>query len=375
MRQCSVLNGARRVGGVSRSGVVVGGMLLLAALMVFSTARAARAEHDDKHADRHDDKHDDKEDEAHEAEESEHRVEPFRLKGLDGRLFDSEERLAGRVHVVSYWRSGQRQSVRCLEGLVQLHREYAGQDVGFVTFVSGDVDRAEVEKLATELELPFPVLIDPDRKLYGELHTVVSPTSWFYDLEGIRRFKYPGCRRDFVVAARADLDLLLGKIDEQERAKRVEHKAAPPTRGLVGAPVRYRLAKRLLARGKREAARQELTRAWQAEKPLAAAGVELGLMLLEDGSNEEARKILERAVEMAPQDARALGAKGLALMRMGEVDEGGELLERALESEVGEPVLYYEMGRLSEERGSMPEAAGYYRKGLELVVKPPAPAK
>ena len=108
---------------------------------------------------------------------------------------------------------------------------------------------------------------------------------------------------------------------------------------------------------------------------MVEAGVDLGLMLLQDGENEEARAILERAVELAPEGPRAIGAKGLALIRLGKTEEGAELLEHALEHELAELLLYYEMGRVSDSRGSNKEASRYFRMGLELLLKRPASAE
>ncbi len=98
-------------------------------------------------------------------------------------------------------------------------------------------------------------------------------------------------------------------------------------------------------------------------------------MLLQEGENEKARAILERAVELAPEDRRAMGAKGVALIRLGKTEEGADLLERALEHPLAEPLFYYEMGRVSESRGSIGEASHYFRTGLELVVERPASAE
>ncbi len=311
------------------------------------------------------------------ADESAERVAPFRLKALAGSEFDSKVELKGKVTLVSYWRPEQRTSVRCLKDLASLREEYAGQGVSIVTFVSGEIEREKIEEQVRELELQFPVLLDADMSVYGAFGTVVSPSTWFVDANQVKRFKYPGCRRDFSDVARANIDLLLGRISEEERTGRLEEmkQAAPPSSGTLGAPVRYRLAKRFLEKGRRESARQEFSKAWEMDPPMVAAGVDLGFMLLQDGENEEARAILERALELAPEDPRAIGAKGVALIRLGKTEEGAALLERALEHEFAEPLLYYEMGRVSESRGSVAEASRYFRMGLELLVKRPASAE
>ncbi len=306
------------------------------------------------------------------ADEPTDHVAPFRLKGLDGSEFDSKVGLAGKVTLVSYWRPGQDKAIRCLKNLADLQEEYAGQDVRIVTFVSGEVDPGEVEEQLRELELQLPVLLDPDRLVYGAFETIVSPSIWFVDAKQVRRFKYAGCRRDFSSDARANIDFLLGTISEEEREERLAKKKekTPRIKGTMGGSMRYQMARRFLEKGKRKEARQELTKAWEMEPPVVAAGVDMGLMLLQDGENEAAGVILERALELAPEDQRAMGAKGVVLIRLGKTKEGADLLERALENELAEPLLYYEMGRVSESRGSFAEAARYYRTSFELLLKP-----
>jgi peroxiredoxin len=170
-------------------------------------------------------------------------VAPFRLRGLDGRVFDSSKQLPGRVTIITFWRLEQKHSLRILEDLAKIHEEFAMEGVGIVAVICEKPDPMQVEQVVSELKLQFPILFDPDRSLYAALGVKVYPSSWFIDPRGNRRFAYPGHRRDFPVVARANIELLLGRISEQERETRLEQREAPPTKGTVGGPVRSRLAR------------------------------------------------------------------------------------------------------------------------------------
>jgi hypothetical protein len=52
-------------------------------------------------------------------------VAPFRLRGLDDRVFDSSKQLPGRVTIISFWRLEQKHSLRILEDLAKIHEEFA----------------------------------------------------------------------------------------------------------------------------------------------------------------------------------------------------------------------------------------------------------
>lgn len=295
----------------------------------------------------------------------------FTLTALDGHPFASNQRLRGRAAVITFWRVDQEPSVRMLKDLKQLQDEFTKREVLLISIVAGTVERLRVEQVVNDLEITFPVLFDLDRRLYAELGVIVSPSTWFVDRNGIVLDNYPGHRQDFLRVARANLEFLRGDIDEAERVRRIRARPRPldeEGKNLAGEQTRYQLALRLLEKGRRGAAVKQLTRAWESERPLVDAGLRLGLLLLEDGRDAEALVILERATSLAPADPLAIGAHGVALIRMGQERTGAEKLRQALQHPVADPLLYYEMARLSERSNAPDEARRYYRMGLELML-------
>ncbi len=294
----------------------------------------------------------------------------FQLATLGGETFDSEQRLSERVVLISFWRPNQSRSARLLAELERLRVDFSGAaDVEIVSVVSGDVDLDQARELVEGMHLGFPVLLDPERTLYGAFEVIVSPTSWFVDARGVQRFKLAGYRRDFPEVARAHLDVLLGKISEQRHIAQLARAEPRSPKHPVRPFARRRLALKFLERGKDEAAKVQFRLAWESGPDGAPAGVDLGLLLLREGEAEEAMEILSEVAELLGNDARAIGAKGLALVRVGRPDEGVPLLAQALEAEVPEPLFYYEMGRHKEQEGALGEALQLYKQGLELTVQ------
>lgn len=295
----------------------------------------------------------------------------FKLEGVDGQTFDSEQRLRDLAAVITFWRVDQEPSVRILKDLNQLYDEVSKREIAVVSIVAGGIERPLVDGVVKELGIAFPVLLDPDRRVYEAFGGIVSPSTWFVDRSGVVVDAYPGHRRDFLRAARANVEFLRGRIDETEREETV-HARRPPISGkdkdFAGGQTRHRFATRLLEKGQRKAAVKQLRMAWEGDPPLVRAGVELGLLLLEETRNAEALEILDRAVELAPDDPLASGARAVALIRLGQVEAGADLLRHALQQPVGEPLLYYEIARLSERSDEPDEARRYYRKGLELML-------
>jgi Tfp pilus assembly protein PilF len=296
-------------------------------------------------------------------------IAPFQLRTIEGDIFESKAKLTGKVTLLTVWRLDQKYSDRLLRDLVELRKEFSEKEVNIVTFICDEDDVARIKQVVSELRGDLPVLLDPDSRVWAAFGARVCPSCWFIDAELVERFAYPGHRRDFREVARANIEFLLGRIDDEERTARLDRKVAPPTSGTVSASVRYKLALKLLRSGSRDAARKQLEQAWQMEPRVAAAGVDLGLLLLEDREDEEALAILEQAAELLPDDPRAPGAKGAALVRLGSEDEGGRLLREALERDLAEPLPYYEMARLSESRGQEQDALRYYKRGFELMLE------
>ncbi len=296
------------------------------------------------------------------------RVVPFKLKTLDGKTFDSNRELKGRVSILAFWRLEQKKSMLLLEQLMELRAAFPENELNIVTILSGEIDPGKARTFVDEKGLTFPVLLEPTRNVYAAFGIIVSPTSWFIDADGNQRIAYAGYRRDFSNTAKAHVELLLGRISEEDHASRIEKKVAPRTSGTVDARVHYRFAKRHLENGDSEAYQDELRQAWKAEPRMAEAGVDLGLLLLQDGKLEEALPILMEAARLLPDDPRANGAKGLALIRSGETEEGAELLRSALKNGLEGALFFYEMGRISELQGDQNEALGFYRAGLELLL-------
>ncbi len=238
-----------------------------------------------------------------------------------------------------------------------------------VAVFSGETQAADLEELKKTLALPYPIVLDPQWKLYSAFGIVARPTVWIVDRSGTGRFEIAGYHRDLQTIVRADVDFLAGRINEEERKARATPQAAPSFAGTAGASVRYRLAKRLLEAGKRQAAKRQFELAWQEDPPSARAGVELARMLLEDGKVSEALSILDKALPMIPSDPLALGTKGLALLEQGRKEDAVRLLEQAVESGSSEPVFFYRLGRELEDRGETGKACRYFRRGFEILLE------
>ncbi len=297
-------------------------------------------------------------------------VPTFELKTLDGRAFSSTEGLKGAANVITFCRFDQEYSERLLKDLQQLYSDNQGAGFRVVAVCSGDVDLEKVRTLVKKLGLAFPVVLDPDRAVYGKFRVIVTPATGFIDQKGVLRFYYASYRGDFLDAARANVGFLLGKVSAKEREdlthpkESVSPKTSPPG-------MHYRLGLDLLKKGDRKGAQEEFKQSWGSQPRMAEAGVELAFLMLADKNNDEALAVATEALALAPSNAAAQGVKGAVLLHTGKEKEGVELLEKALAQKPHQPSLYYEMGLWKEKQGDAQAALRYFKEGLEAALPEP----
>ncbi len=297
-------------------------------------------------------------------------IPPFTLKTVEGRDFNSEKELSGKIGVVTFWRPDQVYSERLLRDLQELSTGELAKDMCVVAICSGENDAQKVAAVKERLGLSFAVALDPDRTVYGQFGVFVAPATGFIDKKGVLRLYYASHRRDFLEAARAQIELLLGQITEEEREARLKPGRAPAHTNEQRGMTQYKLGLQLLKRGNKAEAREHFRQAWEKGNGLVQAGVKLGIMLLEAGEDAEALSLFSDIVEVAPGHPEALGGQGVALIRTGNAAEGSELLRRALEQGPAIPLLYHEMGLWCEKSEThSDDALKYFRRGLEVALE------
>jgi hypothetical protein len=297
------------------------------------------------------------------------RVPSFSLKQPDGKDWqyplpaaDSAEAL-----IIAFWRPDQDRSASLLKDLARIASDEPSSKVRIVAVCSGPQCPGAAKIDVEGKTSPLPVLLDPDRSVYGAFGIVVTPSVGFIDSAGILRFDYAGYRRDFLVTARAHRDRLLGTITAEEHEQRTnsEHATVPE---VVAESALVQLALRNLREGRPEMAEGQLRKSWATDPPNREAGTALAFLLLEQERNDEALEILNRLLTAFPDNPEALGAQGLAMMRTSRDGDGQRRLNRAVDGGAGHWLLLYEAGVLAEKGGKYQKAAGLFRKAIEQLV-------
>ncbi|MGO9009772.1 MAG: TlpA family protein disulfide reductase [Bryobacteraceae bacterium] len=108
----------------------------------------------------------------------------FRLAALDGRTLSPAD-FRGKKLVVSFWASWCGPCRMELPALAKFYRQTHKSDADYeIVSINIDDDRAAAQAAATELKVPFPVLLDPTSKTSRTYGVDAIPTLFVIDKDG-----------------------------------------------------------------------------------------------------------------------------------------------------------------------------------------------
>jgi peroxiredoxin len=113
---------------------------------------------------------------------SQGRVYDFSLKDTDNQKVSLSEIKGEQLTVIDFWATWCQPCIRSLPKIVELDETYNGQGVGFVGIsVDGPRNLSKVKPFARSMGIRYPVLLDSNGELMGELNVTAVPTLLIID--------------------------------------------------------------------------------------------------------------------------------------------------------------------------------------------------
>lgn len=282
------------------------------------------------------------------------------------RMFTSDQ-LLGKPTVLVFWRPHQELSTAALTDLMEIVRELGRSRINVVTIDTAVTSAADLVATMDQMELTFPVLLDPMRELYGTVGIIVSPTTLLFDAGGVLRFAIPTRPPQFAQVVRAHMRFLAGDIDEEQMNKQVSPMVLTIEHNRAAAWRLYNLGKQTLDGGEKEKARQLFEKSVSQYPALVEARCALGFLKIETSDYPGAGNEFEFALAQQPHLAEALLGRAVVLARTGSAAEAETILLSLLDRHSIAVRTRYELGLIYQARRELEKANQYFQAALSIL--------
>jgi tetratricopeptide (TPR) repeat protein len=289
--------------------------------------------------------------------------------GVSGEL--GLEDLRGRPAVLVFWRPHQALSLEALRDVEALLEELGEDRLRVLAVDSARSSAPQVQSALAGENLSHPVVLDPQRVLYGQAGVIVSPTSFLLDADGVLRFKVAGHPHQYRLVVRARLQYLLGDIDQAQMDKEIEPTVLKIDHDLAAAWRMYNLGRKLQGEGKPDEAIAMFEKAVSQYPSLAEARCALGFMTLASGDLEVAAQHFQTALTYEPEAPLARLGQAAALARTQRLEQAEQILLSLLGHRSIAVRVRYELGRIYHARGEDSMAATFFEEALSTMFPEP----
>jgi tetratricopeptide (TPR) repeat protein len=295
-------------------------------------------------------------------------IPAFSLPRADGTPGEfASEQLKGRPTAIVFWRPNQQLSTDALRDLRAVVDEVGPDKLHVVAVDTAQSSPEQVRDALAGEDLPFPILLDPQRELYGRVGVIVSPTTLMFDAKGELRFRAASHPRQFQQVIRARLRYLLGEINEEEMNREIEPTVLSIDHDLAAAWRMYNLGRKLQSEGKPVEAIAVYEKAVTQYPALSEARCALGFMKLSAGDVQAAAQHFQTAMTYDPTFPTARLGQASVLARTGEPQRAEEILLPLLGHPSVAVRVRYELGRIYHARGEIDTAVTFYEDALRAL--------
>jgi tetratricopeptide (TPR) repeat protein len=302
----------------------------------------------------------------------------FSLTTVDGEII-SLAHYRDKIVVLIYWRTNQQRSLLALKDGQEVLDRYENKGVKVLSVTTDTAHPDNIKTIMIDNHIRLPVLLDPDRQVYGSYGIWVYPTTIVIDRAGKFVYGLPGHALTYRNALEGHLRYILGEITEEEMEEKVYPHEKHIDEAILKAHRRYNLALWFTSSGLLVEAMEAAKTSIDAAPDYADPHMLIGYLYLERGEADHALNAFREALRLNPLSNDAKTGLGTILILKGEPERAIELLTEAATNNPYPQMTYYELGRAYELKGEPDAAAEMYKKAIKKVfenkVLPSSPIK
>ncbi len=294
---------------------------------------------------------------------------PFTLKDFEGKDVEFKP-VPGKVAILSFVDVSQERSKDQVKDLVAMHADLASKGADFYLVTKYTNTASEVKKVADELGVKFPVLLDKDQRAYGDYGLYILPATGVIGKDGKFAFDHSSHGRDFKDVVGGRVKVMLGLMKDEEYKKLITpvesvHKSKEDSAG----ERELALGRTLLTRGMSDKAIEKFAKVVELDPKNVDGRLAYGEALVSAKKYDDALAQFQKAKELAPQSKDAQIGLGTVQLEKGDMDKAIETLTEASMLNPKPAKAYFWLGAAYEKKGDLPNAVKFYRKSLDKLLK------
>lgn len=162
------------------------------------------------------------------------------------------------IMVISFFRLHQNHSQKMLRDLEKINLAFTNKNVTVLGIVSGEIDLQELDKLIRINNVTFPILLDPDRKIYGSFGVFVYPSTGVFSKDNRLQYYLPGRSVNAYKHLEGYIRFLLGEISSYDLDKMINPQVDKVSEEYKKSENYYNFARIYFKKGKLEKAKELL---------------------------------------------------------------------------------------------------------------------
>ncbi|UCD36263.1 MAG: redoxin domain-containing protein [Nitrospiraceae bacterium] len=291
----------------------------------------------------------------------------FTMNSADGKRVSLSD-LKGKVVVMIFWRTDQERSVLALQDAMDVLNKYKAKGMEALGIIEDSDNRDVAVAILKDHGIDFPLLIDKERRTYGDYGVRVFPTTVIIDKQGILAYDIPSHPLTYKTKLRGYVERALGEISESQLEDVLSPHKEGADQSTLEATRLYNLALRFTETQMYEMAIDSANKSIGANPKMTDSHILSGFLYLETGQKEKALASFQKALELAPESNDAKTGLGGAYVLMGEADKAIEILQSAAVANPYPQMTYYELGKAYELKGDKDKSIEMYKKAIQKII-------
>ena len=297
-------------------------------------------------------------------------IPEFHAVDITGKPFACT-RSNGKVLILAFLSSQQKNSQKAVEDIFRVLSSIPSDRLTSlqVAFVLQNVDNREfIASIQKEAPSVVHILDDDQYDIWGKFGVIATPTVLISNPQGMVLCVKPGHAYNFAQVVKSRLFQALEIPYDVSPADTATVRTVANSTMSAKAKRHLQMAKLLSRKGRVSSAIEQAQMAYEIDPNSPEVALELGEFLCRAGQAQKAIKLVSSLSGQSNRDkARINLVMGWAKRQLDQLEEAKKFLQEGIHQDATSPRLYFELGRIYQQRNDSEKAMQAYFRALQLI--------